>query len=98
MISLSILLSSCHKTKFRWQPSISASQYYPVAGSISIGTAGNGSNTSFDNGWGEEYREVVSGDKYKEIPKQVYIKYYSVVDSNSIIIILYLPNNQSTSF
>lgn len=79
-ISLSILLFSCQKTKYPWQPGISAPKYYPVAGNISFSNAGHGSNTSFDNGWGSEYGAVVSGDKYKEIPKDVYIDYYSVVD------------------
>ncbi|HAY3550864.1 DUF2931 family protein [Elizabethkingia meningoseptica] len=80
MISLSILLFSCQKIKYPWQPGISAPKYYPVAGNISFNNAGHGSNTSFANGWGSEYGSVVSGDKYKEIPKNVYIDYYSVVD------------------
>lgn len=80
MMFLSLFLSSCQKTKYQWQPGISAPKYYPVAGNISFENAGHGSNTSFANGWGNEYGGVVSGEKYKEIPKEVFINYYSVVD------------------
>lgn len=71
MISLSVLLFSCEKTKYPWQPEISAPNYYPVAGHINFGVAGNGSNTSLDNGWGDEYGGVVSGQRYKDIPTEV---------------------------
>ena len=76
-----MLVSSCHKKpkRYSWEPGISAPKYYPVAGTVDFGNAGNGSNTSFANGWGDDYGYVV-GDKYKEIPKKVYIDYYSVVD------------------
>lgn len=76
MIFLNTLLLSCKKTKYPWQPGISAPKYYPVAGvRIDFGSAGHGSLTSFDNGWGNEYGGVVSGAKYKEIPKEVHIHY-----------------------
>lgn len=80
LTGLSLMLFSCQKTKYPWQPGISAPKYYPVAGHIDFGNAGNGSNTSFANGWGSQYGSVVSGAKNKEIPRQVYIDYYSVVD------------------
>ncbi|WP_419869162.1 DUF2931 family protein [Chryseobacterium sp. CT-SW4] len=81
-ISLSIILFSCHKepTKFQWQPAISAPKFYPVAGLADFGNAGHRSGTAFDNGWGDQYGGVVSGSKYKEVPKEVYISYFSVVD------------------
>lgn len=78
MISLS-LLQSCNKNKYRWEPGISAPKYYPVAGNVDFGNAGNGSNTSFAPGWGQTYGAVV-GNKWKDAPKELYIDYYSVVD------------------
>lgn len=81
ILFLSVLMSSCQKTKYQWEPGISAPKYYPIGGKISFGNAGNGSNIAFDSGWGKEYGGVVSGSKCKEIPKDVYIDYYSVVDS-----------------
>lgn len=83
-ISLSTTLLSCRKepNKFQWQPGISAPKFYPVGGvSVDFNVAGNGSLTNFDNGWGNQYGSVVSGDKYKEVPKEVHIKYYSAVDN-----------------
>jgi hypothetical protein len=78
MISLN-LFQSCNKNKYRWEAGISAPSYYPVAGNVDFGNAGNGSNTSFASGWGRSYGAVV-GEKWKDVPKEVYIDYYSVVD------------------
>ncbi|MCW3160529.1 DUF2931 family protein, partial [Chryseobacterium oryctis] len=81
MISLSLVFFSCKKQeKYPWQPGISAPKYYPVAGHVDFGIAGNGSGIAFDSGWGDTYGAVVSGERYKDIPKEVYIKYFSVVD------------------
>jgi hypothetical protein len=83
-ISLSTTLISCYKepNKFQWQHGISAPKFYPIGGvSVDFNVAGNGSLTNFDNGWGDQYGSVVSGDKYKEVPKEVHIKYYSTVDN-----------------
>ncbi|GGP06640.1 hypothetical protein GCM10010992_27360 [Cloacibacterium rupense] len=83
MISLSLLfLFSCQKTKFQWEPSISAPKYYPVGDvKIDFGNAGHGSLTNFDNGWGDTYGAVSSGDIYKEAPKEVFISYVSAIDN-----------------
>ncbi len=83
-----ILTASCQnksktlpEDKYRWEAGISSPKYYPVAGNVDFdGYAGNGSNVSFDSGWGNSHSAVVSGDKYKNIPSQVYIEYYSIVD------------------
>ena len=76
-----MLLFSCQKTKYPWQPGISAPKYYPVGDvKIDFGNAGQGSLTNFDNGWGDEYG-AVSGDRNKEIPKEVYIYYISAIDN-----------------
>ena len=77
------MLFSCQRTKFQWEPGISAPRNYPVAGYVDFGNAGHGSNTSFQNGWGNTYGAVSSGDIYKEAPKEVYINYYSVVDGKN---------------
>ncbi|WP_346986446.1 DUF2931 family protein [Chryseobacterium sp. POE27] len=82
IIFLSILLSSCQKNKYPWEPGISAPKYYPVGDvKIDFGNAGHGSLTNFDNGWGNEYGGVVSGEQLKDIPKEVYIHYISAVDN-----------------
>lgn len=94
LISLSLLLFSCQKKKYPWQPGISAPRYYPVAGTVDFGNAGNGSNTSFANGWGDQYGSVVSGDQLKEVPKQVYIDYYSVVDGKGFRGKVVLPHDR----
>lgn len=93
LISL-FMLFSCHKTKFQWEPGISAPKYYPVAGNVNFGNAGHGSNTAFDNGWEDTYGAVSSGDRYKEAPKEVYINYYSVVDSKNFEGIVKLPQEK----
>lgn len=84
-ISIAFISTSCTNklnNKFWWEAGISAPKYYPIAGNVDfIGCAGNGSNVSFDNGWGNSYGAIVSGNKYKNLPKQVYIEYYSVVDA-----------------
>ncbi|SHK28272.1 DUF2931 family protein [Epilithonimonas mollis] len=94
LISLSLLLFSCQKKKYPWQPGISAPRYYPVAGHVDFGNAGNGSNTSFANGWGDQYGGVVSGNQLKEVPKQVYIDYYSVVDGKGFSGEVLLPQEK----
>ncbi|WP_374461535.1 DUF2931 family protein [Chryseobacterium taeanense] len=82
MIFLSTLLSSCQKNKYPWEPGISAPKYYPVGDvKIDFGNAGYGSLTNFDNGWGNEYGGVVSGEKFKDIPKEVYIHYISAAEN-----------------
>lgn len=78
LISLSFL-HSCNKKKYRWEAGISAPKYYPVAGNVNFGNAGNGANIAFDSGWGNTYGAVV-GEKWKDTPREVYIDYYSVVD------------------
>lgn len=82
MIFLSTLLLSCQKNKYPWEPGISAPKYYPVGDvKINFGNAGHGSLTNFDNGWGNEYGGVVSGEKFKDIPKDVYIHYISAAEN-----------------
>lgn len=83
IISLSLLfLFSCEKTKFQWEPGISAPKYYPVGNvKINFHNAGHGSLTNFDNGWGDTYGSVASGDRYKEAPKEVFISYVSATDN-----------------
>ena len=83
MISLSLLfLFSCQKTKFQWEPGISAPKYYLVGDvKIDFGNAGHGSLTNFDPGWGNIYGAVSSGDIYKEAPKEVLIHYASCAEN-----------------
>lgn len=70
------------QTTFKWEPGISAPLYYPVGSCVvDFGNAGHSSGMSFDNGWGEEYGGVVSGDMYKEVPTKVDIKYNSAVEN-----------------
>lgn len=88
-ILVSLSLHSCtefyHKKiqeKFPYQAGISAPCNYPIgAVNVSFGTCGAGSITNFDNGWGDEHGGFVSGDKYKDIPKKVNIKYTCAVDN-----------------
>lgn len=82
MILGNCLLFSCKERvkKYWWEPAISAPKYYPIAGKVDFGNAGYGSDFTFDTGWGDDYGGIVSSDRYKEIPKEVYIDYYSVVD------------------
>lgn len=77
ILFLSILMSSCQKTKYQWEAGISAPKYYP-AGNIRVnfGNAGNGSTVSIDPGWGQTYGAVV-GEKWKSVPKEVFIHYSS---------------------
>ncbi|BAP29376.1 uncharacterized protein CHSO_0339 [Chryseobacterium sp. StRB126] len=82
MIFLNLVLSSCQKTKFKWQPGLSAPKYYPIADvAINFENAGNGTQMPFDSGWGTEYGGVVSGDEYKDIPKEVTIRYNSSAEN-----------------
>ena len=93
--SLLIFVQACQKKiiKYSWDPGISAPKYYPIAGKVDFGNAGHGSNTSFDNGWGRTYGAVV-GDKWKDIPKEVYIDYYSVVDGKGFKGKVLLPQEE----
>lgn len=91
------MLFSCQRTKFQWEPGISAPRNYPVAGYVDFGNAGHGSNTSFQNGWGNTYGAVSSGDIYKEAPKEVYINYYSVVDGKNFEGKVLLPQERIRS-
>lgn len=82
MIFISFLLSSCQKTKFPWQPGISSPKYYLIGDvKVDFGNAGHGSITNFDSGWGNEYGAVVSGNKYKVPPKEVFIHYSSCAEN-----------------
>ncbi|MCW3160532.1 DUF2931 family protein [Chryseobacterium oryctis] len=82
MISLSVLLFSCQKTKYPWQPGISAPKYYPIADVfVDFKNGRNGSRITFDNGWGNSYGSVVSGNRYKDIPNEVFIHYNSAVEN-----------------
>ncbi len=68
--------------EYPWQPGISAPKFYLIGDAkVNFGNAGNGSINYFDNGWGDEYGAVVSGDKYKEVPKEVFIHYNSAAES-----------------
>ncbi|MCD1115270.1 DUF2931 family protein [Chryseobacterium turcicum] len=77
ILFLSILMSSCQKTKYQWEAGISAPKYYP-AGNIRVNfdNASNGSTFSIDPGWGQTYGAVV-GEKWKSVPKEVFIHYSS---------------------
>ena len=82
LILILSVLFSCQKTKYQWEPGISAPKYYPVGDvKVNFGNAGYGTLTNFENGWGKEYGGVVSGDKYKEIPKDVFIHYSSAAEN-----------------
>lgn len=97
-ISVCLWLTSCVnklKNKFWWEAGISAPKYYPIAGNVDfIGCAGNGSNVSFANGWGHSYGAIVSSNKYKNLPKEVYIDYYSIVDAKDFKGTVPLPYNK----
>ena len=61
---------------------MSAPKYYLIGDvKIDFGNAGHGSLTNFDSGWGTEYGAVVSGDKDKDIPKEVFIHYSSCAEN-----------------
>ncbi|GGP06634.1 hypothetical protein GCM10010992_27330 [Cloacibacterium rupense] len=80
LILISLFLISCEKEKktdeilvdkFWWEPGISAPKYYPIGSCVvDFGNAGNSSRMSFDNGWGDEYGSVSSGEKYKILPQK----------------------------
>lgn len=102
VVILCLLLNSCRdkikpkpNNKFWWEAGISAPKYYPIAGNVDfVNCAGNGSNVSFDNGWGFSYGSIVSGEKFKNLPKEVYIKYYSIVDAKDYKGTVALPYNK----
>ncbi len=82
------------KNKFWWEAGISAPKYYPIGDSkVDFGNAGNSSTTNFDNGWGEMYGAVVS-DKYKTLPKQVEIQYYSAAENLKFEGVVKLPQEK----
>lgn len=74
-------MSCKHEDTFWWEADISAPKYYPVSGSkVNFGNAGNSSGTNFDNGWGFAYGAIVS-DKFKKVPTEVHIEYYSAAEN-----------------
>lgn len=90
-ILISILLISCKQTKgqekkdstdrFEWSAAVSAPKFYPAAGTVNFGYAVAGQSTPFDPGWGDQYGNFVTGDRYKPIPEEVFIDYASATDS-----------------
>ncbi|MBP7173019.1 MAG: DUF2931 family protein [Cloacibacterium sp.] len=91
-VLISILLISCKETKgqehkdtadrFEWSAGISAPKFYPIGGvSVNFGYAAAGSITCFDAGWGIDYGSFVTGERYKPIPEEVFVKYISAVDN-----------------
>jgi hypothetical protein len=91
IILISLFVISCGKekktdevltTKFGWEPGISAPKYYPVGSCfVDFGNAGHSSRMSFDNGWGDKFGSVISGEKYKDIPSKVDITYNTAVEN-----------------
>lgn len=85
LILFGIILSSCDKKsddKFQWEAGISAPNYYPIGGvKVNLEYAGYSSLTNLDNGWGYNYGGIVSGEKYKDLPKKATIEYCSAVDN-----------------
>jgi hypothetical protein len=85
LILFGIILSSCDKKsddKFQWEAGISAPKYYPIGGvKVDLEYAGYSSLTNLDNGWAYNYGGIVSGEKYKDLPKKATIEYCSAVDN-----------------
>jgi hypothetical protein len=89
IILISILLISCQnsdtkntKDRFQWEAAMCAPKYYPIGGArVDFGNAGNSSLTNFDNGWGHPYGAVSSAERYKKLPKEVFISYASAVEN-----------------
>lgn len=85
LLILCSILSSCNKIpeeKFQWEAGISAPKYYPMAGRTDFdGISGYSMNVSFESGWGQPTGGIVSGNKYKSLPTEVYIEYYSIVEA-----------------
>jgi hypothetical protein len=89
VVILCLLLNSCRdkikpkpNNKFWWEAGISAPKYYPIGDvKVDLEYSGNSSLTNFDNGWGFSYGSIVSGEKFKNIPKQATIQYYSAVEN-----------------
>lgn len=81
------LISCSNKNKipednFQWEAGISSPKYYPIGGvKVNLEYSANGSLTNFDNGWGYSYSGVVTGDKYKQLPKSAHVEYGSAVDN-----------------
>ncbi|QHI36735.1 hypothetical protein IMCC3317_21050 [Kordia antarctica] len=85
-ILISILFTSCQnsdsKDRFQWEAAMCAPKYYPIGGAkVNFGNAGNSSLTNFDNGWGRSYGAVSSAEKYKKLPKEVFVSYASAVEN-----------------
>lgn len=84
-ISVTVWLSSCVNklnNKFWWEAGISAPKYYPVGDAkVDLEYSGNSSLTNFDNGWGDSYGSIVSGNKYKDLPRRATIQYGSAVEN-----------------
>jgi hypothetical protein len=85
LLLLNITFSACNNIpddKFQWEVGISAPKYYPVGlVQVDLEYAGNSSITNFDNGWGSSYGAVVTGEKYKKLPKTATIEYVSAFDN-----------------
>ncbi|WP_160129413.1 DUF2931 family protein [Kordia antarctica] len=84
--SFLLLLISCNqsntKDRFQWEAAMSAPKYYPVGGAkVNFGNAGNSSLTNFDNGWGHPYGTVSSAERYKKLPKEVFVSYASAIEN-----------------
>jgi hypothetical protein len=68
------LLFSCQRTKFQWQPGISAPKYYPVGGVVDFGNAGHGT-THF-----EMVGEILMGALFLAIDtKKLLKKFYKLL-------------------
>ena len=79
------ILISCNNipaNKFSWEAGISAPKYYLIGGAkVDLEYAGYGTLANIDNGWGFNYGGIVSGEKYKDLPKNAHIEYCSAVDN-----------------
>ena len=79
------ILISCSRIpsdKFRWEAGISAPKYYLIGGAkVDLEYAGYGTLANIDNGWGDNYGGIVSGDKYKDLPKSAHIEYGSAAEN-----------------
>lgn len=61
---------------------------------VDFGNAGHGSLTNFDNGWGDQYGALSSGERYKEIPKEVFIHYSSCAENYTYQGTVHLPQDK----
>ena len=86
IFSLTLVLHSCTNNifndRYQWEAAMCAPKYYPVGGArVDFGNAGNSSLTNFDNGWGHPYGAVSSAERYKKLPKEVFVSYASAVEN-----------------